>query len=74
MTRLHVFTALAGAAVCCAVLAPQLHGQAATRVDVEFTDWNTVTPGAHPHDPAFGVDGRSLWYTGSGRTSWDAWT
>jgi virginiamycin B lyase len=44
------------------VMAPQLSGQGA-RVDVEFTDWNT-TPDAHPHDPAFGIDGRTLWYTG----------
>ena len=45
------------------VQAPSLQGQRAEKVDVTFTDWNAVTPNAHPHDPAFGIDG-SLWYTG----------
>ena len=64
MTRVHSFTAVAVVVVCSMLLVPALKGQTAPRVDVEFTDWNAVTPGAHPHDPAFGIDGRSLWYTG----------
>ena len=44
-------------------LAPALEGQGASGVTVEFIDFDTATPNARPHDPAFGPDG-SLWYTG----------
>jgi virginiamycin B lyase len=47
-----------------ATAAVSLLGQSAPKVDVQFTDWSAPTPNAHPHDPAFGVDGTSLWYTG----------
>ena len=63
MTHIRRFACIAVAAACCAVVSPALLGQQ-TKVDVEFTEWSTSTPNAHPHDPAYGIDGRSLWYTG----------
>jgi virginiamycin B lyase len=54
---------IALAAAWCAVSSPPMAGQGAT-LDVEFSEWNATTPNAHPHDPAFGIDGRTLWYTG----------
>jgi len=63
MTHIRRFACIAVAAACCAVVSPDLLGQQ-PKVDVEFTQWDTSTPNAHPHDPAYGIDGRSLWYTG----------
>ena len=54
----------ATAALVCAPFAPTPQAQRAAKIDVEFTDWATTTPNAHPHDPAFGTDGSTLWYTG----------
>jgi virginiamycin B lyase len=64
MTPMRRFACFAVAAACCAVVSPSLRGQGPAKVDVEFSQWDTATPGAFPHDPAYGIDGRSLWYTG----------
>lgn len=64
MILVRRLTCIAVAAAWCAVSSPQLGGQGAGKVDVEFSEWDATTPNAHPHDPAFGVDGQSLWYTG----------
>lgn len=66
MILVRRLTGIAVAAAWCAVSSPQLGGQGAGKVDVEFSEWDATTPNAHPHDPAFGVDGQSLWYTGQG--------
>src|SRR5687767_10618704 len=66
MILVRRLTCVAVAAAWCAVSSPQLGGQGAGKVDVEFSEWDATTPNAHPHDPAFGVDGQSLWYTGQG--------
>jgi streptogramin lyase len=63
MIRLRWIAVAALAAAVCMFLAPQLQGQRAATIDVQFTDFDALTPNAHPHDPAFGIDG-SLWYTG----------
>jgi virginiamycin B lyase len=59
MNRLRAFLAASTAVAVCASAA----GQRAGGIDVQFTDYDTPTRNAHPHDPAFGVDG-ALWYTG----------
>jgi virginiamycin B lyase len=64
MIRLRWLIVVASAALICSPLASHVHGQGAAKIDVQFTDWDTSTPNAHPHDPAFGIDGNSLWYTG----------
>lgn len=64
MILVRRLTCIAVAAAWCAVSSLQLGGQGAGKVDVEFSEWDATTPNAHPHDPAFGVDGQSLWYTG----------
>lgn len=63
MLRLRWIIVVATAALVCAPLTAPLSGQGGVKVDVEFTDWNASTPNAHPHDPAFGLDG-TLWYSG----------
>ena len=63
MTLLRAFMSAAVVLMVMAWLPAQLQSQGG-KVDVEFSEWSTVTPNAHPHDPAFGIDGRSLWYTG----------
>lgn len=64
MIRLRWSIVAAIAALICTPLASRLQGQGAAKIDVQFTDWDSATPNAHPHDPAFGIDGSSLWYTG----------
>ncbi|MBI4888526.1 MAG: lyase [Acidobacteria bacterium] len=64
MIRFRWSIVAASAALACLPLTAYLHAQGGPKVDVQFTDWNTATPNAYPHDPAFGVDGTSLWYTG----------
>ena len=64
MTRFRALLMAALSAAVAIVLAPIAQGQGAADVTVEFTDWAVPTPNAHPHDPAFGIDGTSLWYTG----------
>lgn len=63
MTRIRRFACVAAVAASCGITPLQVQGQGGAKVDVEFSEWNTATPNAHPHDPAFGIDG-SLWYTG----------
>jgi virginiamycin B lyase len=62
MMRSRSFVVVAAAALVCAAVT-MLSGQRGVKVDVEFTDWTASTTNAHPHDPAFGLDG-TLWYTG----------
>jgi virginiamycin B lyase len=64
MARLPVLLPAALAAALVLPIAPVLHGQSAPTIEVEFTDWAAPTANAHPHDPAFGTDGNTLWYTG----------
>ncbi|MBI4262756.1 MAG: lyase [Acidobacteria bacterium] len=66
MTRFRALVAAALVVALSISLAPLLRGQGATKVDVQFTDWDALTPTARPHDPAFGIDGTTLWYTGQG--------
>jgi len=63
MIRFRRLIVVASAVLICSWLAGHLQAQGAAKVDVQFTDWNASTPNAHPHDPAFGLDG-TLWYTG----------
>lgn len=63
MIRPRSIAVAALAAAIYTFLVPQLQGQGAAKIDVQFTDFDALTPMAHPHDPAFGIDG-SLWYTG----------
>jgi hypothetical protein len=62
MIRLRWFTVVAIAGAAFALGAPVLSGQAG--IEVTFTDWDAATPDGHPHEPAFRLDGHSLWYTG----------
>ena len=64
MIRFRWLLVGASAALIYFPLTAHLHGQGGVKVDVEFTDWNAASPNAHPHDPAFGIDGNTLWYTG----------
>lgn len=64
MMSLRRLTGVVIAAACATLFVPALRGQSGPKVDVNFTEWDATTPNAHPHDPAFGVDGSSLWYTG----------
>lgn len=63
MTRIRRFACAAAVAAACGITPLQVQGQGGAKVDVEFSEWDAATPNAHPHDPAFGIDG-SLWYTG----------
>lgn len=63
MIRFRWLIALAAAALVGTAVAAPVLTQNGAKVDVEFTEWDTSTPNAHPHDPAFGPSG-TLWYTG----------
>jgi virginiamycin B lyase len=63
MSWIRAFIVTAFATALCLLLAPALQGQRAGGVEVDFVDFASATPNAHPHDPAFGPDG-AIWYTG----------